>query len=485
MVIGEHDAGDHCGILLKVHARGDLIVDGELDDLGGAFDDFFVNGGEFFLGSDLAFYHLAAVSGDRASFLPRFDLFLGTIGGGVGRGVTGYTVGSNLQHCRTFAVHEQFLLTGGSIDHCKRIVAVDLFRMELGRVEARCQTCRIGKAHRFTHRLTAHAVEVVEAVEQDRHTVVGVLTVHTPQLGDLIHGGEVQRFQNRTTAERAVTGVGDNDTLLVAGSLVQRSAESDRCRAANDCVVRENTKRNEECVHGAAQTLVEAGGTCKDFSECAVEEEVLCQILDVAGLCLLAFDYLEDRTAEKFLHDVVQLCVFQLVDGGKTLRENFAVASVRTEREVVDIQAVCLTDGRGFLTDGKMRRTGVVVLYTVVFALNLDLIEHGFELTDGPHIVVDTEEILLGIDLLFFFEGLVVPAKRNAVEVDITGGKYLAGIDILALRHNVNLVLCNGKLDYWIENMASRITSQTVGCGNTSFCTSATLCSRATIAAAP
>jgi hypothetical protein len=49
--------------------------------------------------------------------------------------------------------------------------------------------------------------------------------------------------------------------------------------------------------------------------------------------------------------------------------------------------------------------------------------------------VIDAHEISLGIDLLFFFEGLVVTTERNAVEIDITGFKNLTGIDILTLRH--------------------------------------------------
>ena len=388
--------------------------------------------------------------------------------------MTGDTVGSNFQHSRTLAVYQQFLLAGSSIDYCQRVVTVNLFSMELRGVETGCQTGGVGVTHGFTHGLTAHAVEVIEYVEQDRHTFVGILTVHTPQLGDLVHGSKVQGFQNRTTAGSTVTGVGNYDTLLVAGSLVQSSTQCDGSSTAYDSVVGQNTEGNEESVHGAAQTLVEAGGTGKDFSQSAVQQEVLGQILDVAGVVVL-FNDVQDGTVQEFLHDVVYFGVFQLVDGGQTLCQDFTVGSVRTEGEVVDVQAVSLTNSGSFLTDGQVSRAGVVISYTVVFALYLDFVEHGFKLTNGTHIVVDTHEISLGIDLLFFFQGLAVTAQRNAFKIDVPGLENFTGIHILTLRHNCDLLLCNiiNNLYYGIYahmvNMASRITSQTVGWGNTIF----------------
>ena len=133
-----------------------------------------------------------------------------------------------------------------------------------------------------------------------------------------------------------------------------------------------------------------------------------------------------------------------------------------------------------------MRGTGVVVLYTVVFGLYFDFVQHCLEFTDGSHVVVNAEKISFGVVFLFFFKALVVSAKRNGVEFNISGFKNLTGIYILAFRHDLSL-LCRFSNLYqiYIVNIASRITSQTVGWGNTIFCTSETRCSFATIAAAP
>ena len=39
--------------------------------------------------------------------------------------------------------------------------------------------------------------------------------------------------------------------------------------------------------------------------------------------------------AQKLFHDVVKLGIIELIDGGKTFGENFAVAAVRAEGKVV------------------------------------------------------------------------------------------------------------------------------------------------------
>ena len=190
-------------------------------------------------------------------------------------------------------------------------------------------------------------------------------------------------------------------------------------------------------MHGSAQTAVEAGGTCEYLCQCAVEQEVDGQVANVALLLLSAFYNLQDGTAEEFLHDVIQLFLRQLVNGGQTLCDDLAVATVRTEGEVVDVQAVSLTNGGSFLTDGQMCRAGVVVLDAVVFALDLDVVEHGLELTDDSHIAIDAEEIILGVNFLFLSKSFLVLANRDIIERDKAGLENFAGIHVLTLRHNV------------------------------------------------
>ena len=89
----------------------------------------------------------------------------------------------------------------------------------------------------------------------------------------------------------------------------------------------------------------------------------------------------------------------ELVYRGQTLGEYLAVAAVRAECQIVYIKRVSLADRRSLLSDGQVRRTGVVVCNAVVLALGLDLVEHRLELADDAHIAVDAQQIVLFIEL--------------------------------------------------------------------------------------
>ena len=71
------------------------------------------------------------------------------------------------------------------------------------------------------------------------------------------------------------------------------------------------------------------------------------------------------------------------------------MAAVRAEDVVVGREREGHADGRGFLPDGKMGRAEMIVLDALVNALDLDLVEDGFELADGGHVLPDGEEVLL------------------------------------------------------------------------------------------
>ena len=100
--------------------------------------------------------------------------------------------------------------------------------MHLIGVEAGAEAGNHIKAHCLAACLTAHAVVVVEYVEEDRHSGIAVSAVHSPELGDLIHRSKVEGFKNRSASGRAVTTVGDNDSGLVVGSLIESRTESYR-----------------------------------------------------------------------------------------------------------------------------------------------------------------------------------------------------------------------------------------------------------------
>ena len=193
-------------------------------------------------------------------------------------------------------------------------------------------------------------------------------------------------------------------------------------------------------MHRTAETAVEAGLTGKDLGQSAVEQEVDRQLLYIAAGVHVLFDNVQNGTAEKFLHNVVKLFVIELLDRGKSLRQDLAVAAVRTEGEVVDIQAVRLADSGGLLTEGEVCGAGVIVLNAVVFALDLDLVQHGLKLMDDRHIAVDPHKIILRIELFFFGQRFFVLADRDILEMDKTGFKRFLGVDKLTFRHDIYLL---------------------------------------------
>ena len=441
VLVGEHDACDSIGILVEIHSGREVVIDSKSADLGHAANDNLVDSFKVSLGSELALDELFLVSLDRICFLPSLNLLVSTVGRGVGGAVTGGTVGNNVEKCGTEAVGEELLLAGNGVDNCERIVTVYALCVHLLGVEACAETSGHIVTHGLTAGLTAHAVEVVEYVEEDRESAVAGNAVLAPELLDLVHGSHVECFENGAASARAVTEVSDYDTLLLVSSLVDSSTESNGSSTANDRVVGHDAEGNEECVHRAAETAVEAGGSCEYLCECAVEEEVDRELLDVAGNLFLALNYLENASAEEFLHDVVKLFIGELVDGGKSLCKDLAVAAVRTEGKVVDVEAVGFTYCRCFLTERKVSRAGVVVFNAVVNALGLDLVEHGLELADDTHVAVDAKHIVLGVDLLFLCEGLVVLTYGNVFKVNVLGGKDLIRINVLTLRHDLYLLV--------------------------------------------
>ena len=70
------------------------------------------------------------------------------------------------------------------------------------------------------------------------------------------------------------------------------------------------------------------------------------------------------------------------------------MTAVGPEYVVIDIEQERLADRGRLLTDGKVRGTTVVIGDTLVFALCLDLLQHGLKSADDGHISVDADQIL-------------------------------------------------------------------------------------------
>ena len=179
---------------------------------------------------------------------------------------------------------------------------------------------------------------------------------------------------------------------------------------------------------------METGLSRKYLCKSAVNEEVDSKFF--RGLLIL-FNDLKDTTAHEVLHVVVKIAVGKFVDRGHTFCKDLAVASVRTEDVVVNTEKVRLTYGRRFLTHGKVRRTGVVVLDSVVLGLRLYGIKHRLEFADNSHIVIDTHEIFGREVLLFLCDSFVVLVEVDVRKREFAGFSRFVGIDELTLRHDL------------------------------------------------
>ena len=362
VLVGKHDLFNLIGNREEIHSRRDLFINRHLCDLGDKVFNFAVDSGERVFLCDFRFNEFVAVTFKNILLFPSLDFFRSSVRTGVGGRVTGVSVSNGVEKYGTLVLFDKSDLSSHCVDNGKRIVTVDTLCVHLVGIDPRAGSYeQTAPRHRFAAGLTAHAVEVVEEVEDNGKSA---LICFVPKFGELVHGGEHHCFPNRTASHGAVADVGDADTVLLIDFLEERRACRDGCGAAYDGVVRVNAEREEESVHRTAETLVEAGLSCKDFSKSAVNEEVDGKFF---GGFLIFFNDLQNSAAHEVLHVVVKIAVGKFVDGGHTFCKDFAVASVRTEDVVVNAEQVSLTYRRRFLTHGKVCRAGVGILDTVVF----------------------------------------------------------------------------------------------------------------------
>ena len=431
MAVGEHQVRDGVRVGHQVHARGDLLIDGQLEVAHDGVFDVLHHGVALGLGGHAGLDQLTAILRDRILGLPGGDLFLGAVGGAVRRAVAREAVGHHVQQRGALALQQQLLLAAIGLDHGQGVEAVHALGQQLVRVEAGAHAGGHVVAHGLAHGLAAHAVLVVHDVEHHRQAALHLVV---PQLGQLAHAGHVQGLQHRAAAQGAVAQVGDDDAGLAVDPLVQRRAHGDGAAAADDGVVGIDAEGGEEGVHGAAQAAVEAGLAGEDLGHGAVEQEVDGDVLDaVVGLVL------DDRiglAVQEVLHDVQKLLVGQLFDGGKALGQDVGVGAVGAEDEVVHIQVEGFADGGRLLAHGQVRRAGMVVGNALVFAGLLDQVDHGFELAQGQHVAIDVDKLLLGEVAELVLDGLLVLVYGDVLKVDIAGGAALIRVNEQLLGHD-------------------------------------------------
>ena len=264
-------------------------------------------------------------------------------------------------------------------------------------VETCAEACGEGVSHGLALGLAAHCILVVHHVDEHRQAA---LHVALPEGVELVHRCEGHAFEHGAAGHCAVAEVGDHDALLAVDFLVESGTHRDGTAAAHDGVVGIDSEGSEEGVHASAQTLVEAGGAGENLGDCAVDEEADAEFLGVLALISL-LGYFQGCSAPELFHDLLEFLFGEDLDAAQTLGEDFAVAAVAAEDEVVGVEIVSHTYGCSFLACGKVGRTGVVVFNTVVAARGLDQIEHGLELADGEHVAVDVQQVFLAEIALF------------------------------------------------------------------------------------
>ena len=96
-----------------------------------------------------------------------------------------------------------------------------------------------------------------------------------------------------------------------------------------------------------------------------------------------------------------ELLIGQLADGRQALGDNFVVAAVGAEDEVVHVQGISLADRGCLLTDGKVGGAGIGEIPCRCTApCSLMRLQHGLKLADGDHVGIHAQELFLG-EVLF------------------------------------------------------------------------------------
>ena len=406
-------------ILIEVQIRRSLFVCCKAADASHSFLGLRPDSIELTILSNACVYDGLAEGDDRILCLPSLDLLFGTVCILVGGRMSKQTVGNHIQEYRTFAALNKRKLSSVCVDNSQRVIAVYTLCMQLALGYACTHTCKLAVTHGLTTGLTAHTIGVIVDVEDQRQAALSSLF---PQRTVLIHGSEGKCLPYGAASHGAVAQVGYYDAVLVVTFLEQGCSCRDGCGTAYQCIVRVDTKGQEERMHGAAQSLVKTIFTGKQLCQGAVYQELDSQLFYIAVCFADSLNGLQSLAVEEILHGVHQLFVIQLLDTGQTFCQNLTVASVASEGEVLFAQQISLADCGCLLSQGQMGRTRISCLNVRIFRLSLDLVQHILELTADAHIAVDTEQVFLGIVafLYFFLYTLFVYIDRDVFKCDFS-----------------------------------------------------------------
>jgi hypothetical protein len=169
--------------------------------------------------------------------------------------MSGKTVCHGIEKDGSLAVFYDPPLALKGVYHGEYVVTVHPLGVQLSRGYPGAYPREDAERHRLARGLTAHAVMIVDKIEDDRQAAV---IRSLPQLCELILRREIERFPNRTAAERRVADVANDQSGQTVDALIESAARRDTGAAAHDGVVRVDAERGEKHMHRIAQAACKA-----------------------------------------------------------------------------------------------------------------------------------------------------------------------------------------------------------------------------------
>ncbi len=340
------------------------------------------------------------------------------------------TIRNGIEQDGAVAAGQDFLLSQDRVGHGQRVVSIDALGVHLLRVQGGADAGEHVKSHGFATRLSAHAVEVVVEIDDQRQTAAIRLC---PQLPVLTHRGQTQPLPHGTAGRGRVTDVADDKAGFVVHLLVECRAHRDIRRAPHDGVVRIDAKGREEGVHRSCHTFVESRLPAQNLGQGPVEQISYGQILHrTLGVFL---HHAKSRAIRVGLHDLHQTRVVQCVDRRQSLGQNLPVTAMAAVDVVVEAQMKRLTDRRRLLPDRQVGRPVMSARNAPVGVVELDLIQHGLKAANQDHVSLHPKQILGAVSVPFLSDGFAVLIHRYGGERDEAAFSQLHRIKHLGFGH--------------------------------------------------
>jgi len=192
-------------------------------------------------------------------------------------------------------------------------------------------------------------------------------------------------------------------------------------------------------VHRIAETTGEADFAAEKLGHEAVEEKVDGELADIVLVWREGLDVAQEGATAERVHDVIKRLLVELADRRERPGEHLAVAAVRAEGEVVELQRIGLADGRGLLPDRQMGRTGIGILNAIVGLDGSDAGEHRLELADQPHVLKEMDQIGCREIVLDVLQCLLISVQRDVGERQAAARADGIRMDQQGFRHDRHL----------------------------------------------